>query len=55
MPVQRHTFCKTLIDNDVSIDQVAVLAGHGNINTTAKYTKPSQRDLQRAVEKMSWE
>jgi integrase/recombinase XerC len=34
---------------------VAALAGHGNINTTAKYTKPSQRDLQRAVEKMSWE
>jgi integrase/recombinase XerC len=53
--VLRHTFCKTLIDNEVSIDQVAALAGHGNINTTAKYTKPSQRDLQRAVEKMSWE
>jgi integrase/recombinase XerC len=53
--VLRHIFCKGLIDNEVSIDQVAALAGHGNINTTAKYTKPSQRDLQRAVEKMSWE
>jgi integrase/recombinase XerC len=53
--VLRHTFCKALIDNEVSIDQVAALAGHENINTTAKYTKPSQRDLQRAVEKMSWE
>ncbi len=51
----RHTFCKTLIDRDVSIDQVAALAGHGNINTTARYTKPSQKDLQRAVEKTAWE
>jgi integrase/recombinase XerC len=53
--VLRHTFCKTLIDKEVSIDQVAALAGHGNINTTAKYTKPSRQDLQRAVDRMAWE
>jgi integrase/recombinase XerC len=51
----RHTFCKALIDRGVSIDQVAALAGHGNINTTARYTKPSQKDLQRAVQKTAWE
>jgi integrase/recombinase XerC len=53
--VLRHTFCKDLIDKDVSIDQIAALAGHHNINTTAKYTVPSQKDLQRAVDKTAWE
>ena len=53
--VLRHTFCKGLIDNGVGIDQVAALAGHGNINTTARYTKPSRQDLQRAVDRMAWE
>lgn len=51
----RHTFCKMLVDAGESLDRVAVLAGHNNLNTTARYTRPSTRDLERAVEKLSWE
>jgi len=51
----RHTFCKSLIDAGESIDRAAALAGHANLNTTARYTKPTQADLQRAVEKLAWE
>jgi len=48
----RHTFAKNLIDAGVSIDQVAMLMGHRHLTTTARYTKPSQQDLARAVEKI---
>jgi integrase/recombinase XerC len=41
----RHTFCKDLIDMGVSIDQVAMMAGHGNLNITKRYTTPSAADL----------
>jgi site-specific recombinase XerD len=51
----RHTFGKTLIDQGVSIDQVATLMGHSNLDTTAIYTRPSQADLQKAVEKIAWQ
>lgn len=51
----RHTFGKTLIDQGVSIDQVAALMGHSNLDTTAVYTRPSQADLQKAVEKIAWQ
>ena len=50
--VLRHTFAKNLIDSGVSIDQVATLLGHRNLTTTMRYTKPSQQDLARAVEKL---
>ncbi|WP_192868153.1 site-specific integrase, partial [Calderihabitans maritimus] len=53
--VLRHTFCKSLIDAGESLDRVAVLAGHSNLNTTARYTRPSDKDLQRAVERLAWE
>jgi site-specific recombinase XerD len=53
--ILRHTFCKSLIDAGVSIDRVAVLAGHESLNTTARYTRPTQVDLQKAVEKLAWE
>ena len=46
----RHTFAKNLIDSDVSLEKVAALLGHSNINTTRIYTTPSEKDLQRAVE-----
>gem|GEM_PF-182672 len=36
----RHTFCKMLVDAGESLDRVAVLAGHENLNTTARYTWP---------------
>lgn len=41
----RHTFCKSLIDAGESLDRVAVLAGHSNLNTTARYTQPTEKDL----------
>ncbi|MFZ5898007.1 MAG: tyrosine-type recombinase/integrase [Bacillota bacterium] len=51
----RHTFCKLLLDAGVSLDHVAALAGHGNLNTTARYTRPGVDDLERAVERLAWE
>ncbi len=51
----RHTFAKNLVDAQVSLDQVATLMGHTNLTTTARYTKPSQQDLARAVEKLDGE
>jgi integrase/recombinase XerC len=46
----RHTFCKNLINADVSLEKVAALAGHENLNTTKTYCKPSLSDLSEAVE-----
>ncbi len=50
----RHTFGKNLVDAQVSIDRVALLMGHSDINTTAIYTQPSETDLTDDVEKISW-
>ncbi|RDV80423.1 integrase, partial [Ammonifex thiophilus] len=38
-----------------SLDKVACLAGHARLDTTAVYTRPGRTDLERAVEKLSWE
>lgn len=43
--VLRHTFCKSLVDAGESLDRVAMLAGHANLNTTARYTRPTEADL----------
>jgi integrase/recombinase XerC len=52
----RHTFCKNLIDAGVSLEKVAALAGHENLETTRRYCLPSAHDLQKAVDAMSlWE
>ncbi len=51
----RHTFGKGLLDAGVDLPTVAALLGHENLNTTAVYTHPSARDLERAVEKLEWE
>ncbi len=48
----RHTFAKNLVDQGVSLDQVATLLGHRSLTTTARYTQPSQQDLVRAVERL---
>ena len=48
----RHTFGKNLVDAGVSLDKVAILLGHENINTTRMYTRPSGTDLAQAVEKL---
>jgi site-specific recombinase XerD len=46
----RHTFCKNLIDAGVSLEKVAMLAGHENLETTRRYCSPSEHDLKAAVE-----
>jgi integrase/recombinase XerC len=48
----RHTFAKSLIDEGVSLEKVAKLLGHSNLNTTRVYTTPSEKDLEDAVKKL---
>lgn len=50
----RHTFCKGLVDAGESLDRVAALAGHASLNTTARYTRPTRADLERAVGRLEW-
>lgn len=50
----RHTFCKGLVDAGESLDRVAALAGHSSLQTTARYTKPTVADLERAVDRLEW-
>lgn len=49
----RHCFAKELLNcgNDLSV--VSRLLGHENLNTTARYTEPSQDDMQKAVDRIS--
>ena len=49
--VLRHVFGKNLIDAEVSLEKVAALLGHSNLNTTRIYLTPSEQDLAQAVEK----
>ena len=49
----RHTFCKNLVDAGVGLEQVAALASHESLDTTRRYTEPSLRDLEKAVELVS--
>jgi len=51
----RHTFCKMLVDAGEALDRVALLAGHENLNTTSRYTRPGRADLEAAVEKIAWQ
>ena len=48
--VLRHCFGKNLIDAEVSLEKVAALLGHSNLNTTRTYITPSEQDLALAVE-----
>jgi len=45
----RHTFAKSLIDSRVSLEKVATLLGHSNLNTTRIYTTPGIQDLEDAI------
>jgi integrase/recombinase XerC len=51
----RHTFCKNLIEAGVSLEKVALLAGHENLETTRRYCSPSEHDLEAAVDLISSE
>lgn len=48
----RHTFAKSLIDAGAGLDQVADLLGHSRLETTRLYTRPSERDLEQAVQRL---
>jgi integrase/recombinase XerC len=48
----RHTFAKSLIDSGVSLDKVATLLGHSNLNTTRIYTTPGVQDLLDAINEL---
>jgi site-specific recombinase XerD len=45
----RHSFGKSALDAGVDLVTVAALLGHDSVETTAIYTQPSARDLERAV------
>ena len=48
----RHSFCKNLVDAGVGLPEVAALAGHESLETTRRYTEPSLKDLERAVDRL---
>lgn len=49
----RHTFCKSLVNKSVPIQNIAKLAGHDSIQTTLRYVEPSQQDLRKAISSIS--
>ena len=49
----RHTFARRLLDEGASLVDVAAQLGHEKIETTAIYTQPHPRDLERAVERLA--
>lgn len=49
---QRQRFGNNLVDAGVSLDKVATLVAHKNLNTTQMYTKPNSADSARAIEKL---
>jgi site-specific recombinase XerD len=53
--VLRHTFGRSLIDRGVDLVTVKELMGHKRVDSTARYTKPSQRDLEGAVARLAIE
>ena len=48
----RHSFGKHALEAGADLVSVAALLGHERLETTAVYTTPSQRDLERVVEKL---
>lgn len=53
--VLRHTFCKNLVDAGVSLEKVAMLAGHDSLDTTRLYCQPSFNDLVESVNRIGEE
>jgi integrase/recombinase XerC len=45
-------YAKSLIDSGVSLDKVATLLGHSNLNTTRIYTTPGLQDLEEALSEL---
>ena len=53
--ILRHTFCKNLVNAGVSLEKVALLAGHESLDSTKLYCQPSFDDLSESVDKISEE
>lgn len=53
--ILRHTFAHKLKSSGATLDYVATLLGHENLNTTARYGKPTLTDLQAVVDRISIE
>jgi len=50
--VLRHSFAKQVLDSGTDLVAVARLLGHERLDSTARYTQPSERDLEKAVERL---
>ncbi|WP_026975714.1 tyrosine-type recombinase/integrase [Alicyclobacillus contaminans] len=48
----RHTYCRDLVSNGVDIAVVAELAGHSDINVTRRYSKPTQDELHKVIDRV---
>jgi len=53
--VLRHTFARSLLDSGATPFEVAKLLGHSSLDSTARYTQPSEEDLINAVERLGVE
>lgn len=51
----RHSLAKNMVDAGVPLDRVAKALGHSNLDTTKRYTTPSEQDMQNEMEKVSWQ
>ncbi|GAB6152929.1 tyrosine-type recombinase/integrase [Desulfosporosinus burensis] len=47
----RHTFAKELVSKGIDLSTVADLCGHADINITRRYSKPTEKDLEQAIDK----
>ncbi len=50
--VLRHSFARQALDSGTDLVTVASVLGHQRLETTAIYTKLSERDLEKAVERL---
>ncbi len=53
--ILHHTFDKILIDKGVDLVTVKYLIRHKRLDSTARYTKQSQKDLEVAVARLELE
>ena len=51
----RHSFATELLRKGVPLTAVGALLGHESLQSTARYTQPSERDLREAVQKLALE
>jgi site-specific recombinase XerD len=51
----RHSFGKHALDAGVDLVTVSRLLGHTRLDTTARYTTPSEKDLEKAVAKLEFD